>query len=285
MPARRIGWHTGPREELRDLFALAEDSPRRVEASLAQGRVLVATDGAALVGCLQLVEDDGVAEIKTLAVAEGAQGRGLGGALVERAVAECRAAGVRRIVLATGAADTRLLRFYQRLGFRLERVEPDAFTPAQGYPAGLAVDGIPLRDRVWLAMALDPSGPPARLQLRVARHTGDLDAVVAFYRDGLGLTEVGRFAGHAGYDGVFLAVPGTEAHLEFTAGGAHGPPEPHPESLLVLYLGDADAVRAVLERSGMEPVPPANPYWAEHGTTVLDPDGFAVVLVGEPWAS
>ena len=30
-------------------------------------------------------------------------------------------------------------------------------------------------------------------------------------------------------------------------------------------------------------VPPANPYWAEHGLTFEDPDGFRVVLVPEPW--
>jgi catechol 2,3-dioxygenase-like lactoylglutathione lyase family enzyme len=121
------------------------------------------------------------------------------------------------------------------------------------------------------------------MQLRVARHTDRLEAVVAFYRDGIGLEQVGSFRGHDGYDGVFLAVPGTGAHLELTSGGPHGAPPPHPETLLVLYLGDAAAVDAVLARLRAEPVPPANPYWAEHGVTVADPDGFHVVLVPEPW--
>ena len=122
------------------------------------------------------------------------------------------------------------------------------------------------------------------MQLRVARHTERLDELVGFYRDGLGLREVGGFRDHAGYDGVFLEVPGSGAHLELTAGGGHGAPEPHPESLLVLYLGDAPAVRAVAARLGSEPVAPANPYWAEHGLTFADPDGFRVVLVPERWA-
>jgi catechol 2,3-dioxygenase-like lactoylglutathione lyase family enzyme len=121
------------------------------------------------------------------------------------------------------------------------------------------------------------------MQLRVARHTERLDEVVRFYRDGLGLTEIGGFRGHDGYDGVFLAVPGTGAHLELTAGGAHGSPAPDPESLLVLYLGDDAAVRAVTARLGADPVAPVNPYWAEHGVTVEDPDGFRVVLVPERW--
>ena len=110
-----------------------------------------------------------------------------------------------------------------------------------------------------------------------------LDEVVAFYRDGLGLTEIGGFRGHDGYDGVFLEVPGTNAHLEFTAGGGHGAPSPHPESLLVLYLGNAEAARAVASRLGVDAIAPANPYWAEHGTTFQDPDGFRVVLVPEAW--
>ena len=121
------------------------------------------------------------------------------------------------------------------------------------------------------------------MRLRVARHTERLADLVAFYRDGIGMREIGGFRDHAGYDGVFLAIPGTGAHLELTAGGGHGAPAPHPESLLVLYLGDEAAVRAVAERLAAAPVAPANPYWAEHGVTFEDPDGFRVVLVPEPW--
>jgi catechol 2,3-dioxygenase-like lactoylglutathione lyase family enzyme len=123
------------------------------------------------------------------------------------------------------------------------------------------------------------------MQLRVARHTEQLDALVGFYRDGLGLNELGRFADHDGYEGVFLEVPGTGAHLELTAGGVHGAPVPHPESLLVLYLGDQGAVQSVAARLGVEPVAPANPYWAQHGLTFEDPDGFRVVLVPERWGA
>ena len=122
------------------------------------------------------------------------------------------------------------------------------------------------------------------MQLRVARHTERLNEVVAFYRDGLGLPEVGGFRDHDGYDGAFLAVPGTATHLELTAGGGHGTPAPHPESLLVLHLGDQATVDALLRRLGAEPVAPANAYWAVHGVTVEDPDGFRVVLVPERWA-
>ena len=121
------------------------------------------------------------------------------------------------------------------------------------------------------------------MQLRVARHTHRLDELVRFYRDGLGLPEIGRFEDHEGYDGVFLAVPGTDAHLEFTGGGTHEPPAPHPEILLVLYLGNHDAVASVCDRLGAKPVEAANPYWDRNGVTILDPDGFRVVLVPRDW--
>jgi catechol 2,3-dioxygenase-like lactoylglutathione lyase family enzyme len=121
------------------------------------------------------------------------------------------------------------------------------------------------------------------MQLRVARHTERLEELVRFYRDGIGLIQIGGFRDHDGYEGVFLEIPGTGAHLELTAGGEHGGPAPHPESLLVLYLGGAEAVAGVAARLGAEPVVPANPYWAEHGLTFEDPDGFRVVLVPEEW--
>jgi catechol 2,3-dioxygenase-like lactoylglutathione lyase family enzyme len=123
------------------------------------------------------------------------------------------------------------------------------------------------------------------MQLRVARHTDRFDEVVRFYRDGLDLPEIGRFEGHEGYDGVFLAIPGTDAHLEFTSGGSHGPPLPHPETLLVLHLCSVDAVAEACARLGAEPVEAANPYWRRSGVTLLDPDGFRVVLVPERWPS
>ena len=123
------------------------------------------------------------------------------------------------------------------------------------------------------------------MQLRVARHTEQLSEVVAFYRDGLGLPEIGRFDDHDGYSGVFLEIPGSGAHLELTSGGAHGAPQAHPESLLVLYVADDETLRTIAARLGEEPVTPANPHWAAHGVTFEDPDGFLVVLVRARWGS
>lgn len=121
------------------------------------------------------------------------------------------------------------------------------------------------------------------MQVRIARQTGRLDEVVAFYRDGLGLPEVDRFADHDGYRGVMLDVPDTGAHLEFTATDREHPPTPHVEDLLVLYVGSRHEVRRLVSRSGARPVASANPYWDRVGVTLTDPDGFRVVLVAGSW--
>jgi len=116
------------------------------------------------------------------------------------------------------------------------------------------------------------------MKLRIARHTDRLDELVAFYRDRVGLPEIGRFKDHDGYDGVFLEIPGTGAHLELTTGGAHRAPEPHPESLLVLYFDSQAEIDAIAERIGQAPVVPANPYWLANARAYADPDGFQLLL-------
>jgi chromate reductase len=118
------------------------------------------------------------------------------------------------------------------------------------------------------------------MRARIARHTDDLTALVAFYRDRIGLPELGGFTGHDGYDGVFLDLPGTGAHLEFTTGGEHPAGTPHEEDLLVLYFDDQAEVDEIAARIGAAPVRPANPYWERHAVTFADPDGHHVVLVG-----
>ena len=150
-----MDWFTTPRDALADLFALADDSPEQVAMYRDFGRVLVAREGGAVIGHLQLVdgERDGEAELKSLAVREDHHARGVGRMLVERAVEGCRDDGLSTLLVASAAADTRVLRFYQLLGFRMLRVERDAFTPETGYRE-IDVDGVPLRDRVWLSLEL-----------------------------------------------------------------------------------------------------------------------------------
>src|SRR3954451_2296913 len=151
-----IADYNGDRSRLRALFELAEDSVTQLQGYIDAGRVLVARRGGAVVGHLQLVatQDDGVLELKNMAVVAHLRGAGIGRALVASALAQSRAEGRSRVVVATAAADIGNLRFYQRCGFRFDSVERDAFTPETGYPDPVVIEDIHLLDRIWLSLDL-----------------------------------------------------------------------------------------------------------------------------------
>jgi len=118
-----------------------------------------------------------------------------------------------------------------------------------------------------------PAGLPVT-RVRVARPTDRLDAVVRFYRDGLGLPVISSFHGHASYEGVILGLPGAFYHLEFTHHEQGSPcPAPSVDNLLVLYLTDPATRAALVGRLaviGHQPVPPENLYWNGRGVTIED---------------
>jgi len=152
----RIETYRGSRDSLRPLFELAEDSAAELDSYIDAGRVLVAVSGGEVIGHLQLTGtgDPRQAEIKNMAVLEARQGQGVGRRLIQAVVTIAAAEAVTTLLVATAAADIGNLRFYQRQGFRMRSIERDAFTPGSGYQPGLMIDGIELRDRVWLARAV-----------------------------------------------------------------------------------------------------------------------------------
>ncbi len=121
------------------------------------------------------------------------------------------------------------------------------------------------------------------VQVRVARPSEDLSEIERFYVEGLGLPKLGGFDGHAGYDGLFIGLPGHDHHLAFTRRDGGGScSAPSQDNLLVLYYPDLAArneVVARLAKQGHMPVEPLNPYWRDFGVTLEDPDGWRVVLV------
>ena len=151
-----IKTYRGDRAALKHLFALADDSERQVDAYIGLGDVLIAHDNDTILGHLQFLEtgEAGVFEIKNMAVGDPWQRGGIGRRLVAAAVARCRSRHGVRLIVSTAAADVGNLRFYQRQGFRMYRVVQNAFRPETGYPEEILIDGIPLRDQVFLELAL-----------------------------------------------------------------------------------------------------------------------------------
>jgi lactoylglutathione lyase len=146
----RVERYTGARSQLRALFEEAEDSAEELDGYIEAGEVLVAIAKERVLGHLQLIDDDHhTSEIKNMAVEAAFRGRGIGRSLINAAIDMTRAKGHSTLAVATASTDVGNLRFYQLVGFRMHTVERDAFPPAAGYPAGMVLDGIRLRDRVW----------------------------------------------------------------------------------------------------------------------------------------
>jgi len=126
-------------------------------------------------------------------------------------------------------------------------------------------------------------------KLRVARPTDHFEEVIRFYRDGLGLRELGRFENHDGFDGVMLGDPNSLYHLEFTRCRGHAAgTAPTQDNLLVFYLPDQKQWQSAVQRMqnyGYQPVPSFNPYWDHRGHTFEDPDGYRVVLQNASWSA
>lgn len=123
--------------------------------------------------------------------------------------------------------------------------------------------------------------------LRVARPSDDLEALLRFYEQGLGLAVLYRFRDHDGFDGVMLGREGAPYHFEFTRAHGHAAGRaPTPDNLLVFYLPDADDWNAAVRRmqdAGFDPVPSFNPYWDRDGMTFEDTDGYRIVLQKAAW--
>jgi ribosomal protein S18 acetylase RimI-like enzyme len=135
------------------LLGLA-DEPEPLRAYVHEGVLYGIVDeesGKPLAAVLVVGIDDHFVELRAVAVDEYEQGHGLGTWIVSEVCDRLRGAG-RRVLVGTANSGIRQLGFYQRLGFRLSRVERDFFTPERGYPVGLSENGIPTRDMVWMEL-------------------------------------------------------------------------------------------------------------------------------------
>ncbi len=123
--------------------------------------------------------------------------------------------------------------------------------------------------------------------VRVAHPTDQLDQVVKFYTDGLGLQILYRFENHEGFDGVMVGIPGDPHHFEFTQHrGYLVGCAPTQDNLIVFYLPHQPEWQHAVDQmkgAGYQSVKSYNPYWDKSGVTFEDPDGYRVVLQNASW--
>jgi GNAT superfamily N-acetyltransferase len=102
------------------------------EASIAAGRVLVATDDTGrTIGTVSIAEDDEGAELALMFVDPPAMGGGTGRTLFEAAVRLARRLGYRRMTI---LADPNAAPFYERMGARFLRDAPSDAIPGRTLP-------------------------------------------------------------------------------------------------------------------------------------------------------
>ena len=102
------------------------------EEAIAEGRVLVATDGSGqTVGTVSVGRDGDDAELALMFVEPTAIGGGTGRTLFEAAVALARKLGYRRMTI---LADVNAAPFYERMGARFLRNEPSDAIPGRVLP-------------------------------------------------------------------------------------------------------------------------------------------------------
>jgi ribosomal protein S18 acetylase RimI-like enzyme len=100
-----------------DAFAAIERDPNQ--------RLVLAEQDGAVIGCMQITFIPGISrrgawrgQIESVRVARSKRGGGIGTAMFEWAIAECRRHGCSLVQLYTDKSRTDAHRFYERLGFK-----------------------------------------------------------------------------------------------------------------------------------------------------------------------
>jgi ribosomal protein S18 acetylase RimI-like enzyme len=100
-----------------DAFAAIERDPNQ--------RLVLAEQDGAVIGCMQITFIPGISrrgawrgQIESVRVARSRRGGGIGTAMFEWAIAECRRRGCSLVQLYTDKSRTDAHRFYERLGFK-----------------------------------------------------------------------------------------------------------------------------------------------------------------------
>lgn len=119
------------------------------------------------------------------------------------------------------------------------------------------------------------------MKFRYARHTTDLARIEKFYTEIVGLEKLGSFHNHAYYDGVFLGIPRSDWHLEFTASNEKPQHTFDEDDALVFYVKNESKLVQIRNRflqQGIQLEQPKNPYWVENGIMIADPDGYKIIF-------
>ncbi len=138
-------------EAFMDLLLLADPSAALIIEYLTDGTLYSARWDGVVVGVFVLLPvDDARWELKNIAVAPEWQKKGVGKALLNAAIEEARRAGAKHLDVGTGNSSIDHLAFYQKAGFRMNRIVKNYFT--LNYAEPIFENGIQCRDMVVLTL-------------------------------------------------------------------------------------------------------------------------------------
>ncbi|MEX0300468.1 MAG: GNAT family N-acetyltransferase [Kordiimonas sp.] len=140
-------------EKFWDLLLLADPSKSLIQEYLADGRLFSAVWDDVIVGVFVLLPlEDELWELKNIAVSPEWQGKGVGKALLVEAIDAARTLGAKYLEVGTGNSSVDQLAFYQKAGFRLDRIAKNYFT--LNYEEPIFENGIQCRDMVFFKLTL-----------------------------------------------------------------------------------------------------------------------------------
>jgi ribosomal protein S18 acetylase RimI-like enzyme len=122
------------------------------------GENLISCVGEELVGLISLAVDGGDLAVVMCSVYPPYQGRGIGSALLERAVALAEAKSLPALKAVVSNDDIPLLYFYQRHGFAIVDLAAGLLADKLGF-ASLGFAGIPIRDEIVLRRPICTPAP------------------------------------------------------------------------------------------------------------------------------
>lgn len=132
----------------------ADPDPEKVKSYLASSEGIIWKENQTTLGVLVFQDQKTQFEIMNVAVAPEAQGRGIGGKLIDAAFHQMtdRKTVQEKIIVRTGSISTAALHLYKKKGFEEIDCEKDYFL--KNYPEPIYEEGQLLKDQVTLAAKL-----------------------------------------------------------------------------------------------------------------------------------
>ncbi|MDX5483208.1 MAG: GNAT family N-acetyltransferase [Hymenobacteraceae bacterium] len=134
------------------LLLLADPSEELVLSYIRRSHIFIAEQDDGVAGVLVLQLGGDVAEIMNVAVAEKAQGQGIGQQLVAHAIKQAKLQGTKQLIVCTGNSSLPALALYRRCGFRVGSIDSGYFL--RKYPAPIFENGLQCTDRIKLRLEL-----------------------------------------------------------------------------------------------------------------------------------